>query len=492
MGCLSGFSNDIFISYHHGDNESLEGADSGWVTDFHRRLRVRLRQLLGVEPSIWRDKRLGGADVFPAEIETQLRRSAIILPVLTPGYLRSAWCRRELANFQNSAALTGGFQCGNVLRAIKVVKTPADRDDHRQLLPGALGCEFYEREPDSLYFREFKPASEEYDQMLDRLAQEIKRILDRLGSSPVRTEVYLAETTADLKAEREKLRFELIDRGYTVLPETPLPLDSTVETVMETARDAVNRASLCIHLFGARYGFIPDGADRSILALQYELAAESGKARLAAVLGGTQEPQPKQVEFIHSLRRDPSPQLELLEGRNIEQIKEVVFDKLKPRAVEEVRAPTEPGKTRVYLICDRQDHPLAGDPSQHLQACQLKEFLDRQGLAVWLPLSEEADSRRLRKDHKETLRICDAVLVYWGNSDHAWFREKLRELIQARGWRESRNFLAKALYITAPVTPERQAYERHEDFVFLQFDGFSPEPLAPFLRRLAFQNEASA
>ena len=51
------FANDLFISYAHIDNLD------GWVEKFQERLQHRLAQL-GTDVTIWRDKKLSGADRF--------------------------------------------------------------------------------------------------------------------------------------------------------------------------------------------------------------------------------------------------------------------------------------------------------------------------------------------------------------------------------------------------------------------------------------------
>ena len=44
--------NDIFISYAHVDNESLTEGQKGSISQFHRTLEIRLRQLLGENHNI--------------------------------------------------------------------------------------------------------------------------------------------------------------------------------------------------------------------------------------------------------------------------------------------------------------------------------------------------------------------------------------------------------------------------------------------------------
>ncbi len=80
---------DIFISYAHLDNEVVGAETEGWISCFHRSLEVRLAQLLGHKPRIWRDPKLQGNDYFGDEVSEQLPRVATLIPVLTPRYIRS-------------------------------------------------------------------------------------------------------------------------------------------------------------------------------------------------------------------------------------------------------------------------------------------------------------------------------------------------------------------------------------------------------------------
>jgi hypothetical protein len=137
MPYVPGFTNDIFISFAHADNTE------GWVEAFQTKLKDRLAQI-DAAVVIWRDTKLRGTDVFSDEIFDRLKNSALLLSVVSPTGIRSRWCQEERQKFEQLAALNGGFRVGNVLRAVKVVKTPLDDDAHRPLF-GTLGFEFYER-----------------------------------------------------------------------------------------------------------------------------------------------------------------------------------------------------------------------------------------------------------------------------------------------------------------------------------------------------------
>jgi hypothetical protein len=53
------YENDVFISYAHIDNQLFSGVTKGWIDYLHERLEIRLAQLLGKTPHIWRDRKLG-------------------------------------------------------------------------------------------------------------------------------------------------------------------------------------------------------------------------------------------------------------------------------------------------------------------------------------------------------------------------------------------------------------------------------------------------
>ena len=74
--------NDIFISYAHVDNESLTEGQKGWISQFHRTLEIRLRQLLGENPRIWRDMKLSGTDIFDEKIVIRQINTMFMLIVL--------------------------------------------------------------------------------------------------------------------------------------------------------------------------------------------------------------------------------------------------------------------------------------------------------------------------------------------------------------------------------------------------------------------------
>src|SRR6266436_793195 len=133
------FESDAFISYAHLDNLPLIEGACGWVEDFHRALEVRIGQLRGKEPQIWRDPKLQGNDFFSDTLTERLRGVAVLISILSPPYIHSTWTRRELTEFWNAASENGGVRIGDKARVFKVLKTPVPLDEQPPELQQLLG-----------------------------------------------------------------------------------------------------------------------------------------------------------------------------------------------------------------------------------------------------------------------------------------------------------------------------------------------------------------
>ena len=180
----------------------------------------------------------------------------VLVSIVSPRYLKSEWCRRELQEFHKVATEQGGVRVGNKSRIFKVVKTPVPLDEHPAEFQSALGYNFYHAD-ETGRFREFKlsESSPTYNQFLhtfEDLAQDLEKLLkmldngglptDSSGSNgedvPKQKTVYLANATSELAADRDRIRRELEERGYLVLPNQELPIDGRLR---ETVRDYLGR-----------------------------------------------------------------------------------------------------------------------------------------------------------------------------------------------------------------------------------------------------------
>ena len=496
------FESDVFVSYAHIDDQALVEGQKGWITSLHRALEIRLAQLLGKEPKIWRDPKLSGNDVFSDKLVDRLNRVALLVSVLSPRYVNSDWCTRELREFFRAAEATGGVRIGDKIRVFKVVKTQIPLEQHPRELQEVLGYDFFVVDPESGRARELSQTSgpdesRQYWARLDDLAHDITEALGLLessapgsaaasdGADEERPTVYLAETSFDLKNERDAIKRELTGHGYRVLPDRPLPLIAPESEAL--IREDLDRCRLSVHLVGHNYGIVPEGSTRSLVVLQNEYAIERGAAgdfaRLIWMPPDLETDDERQRRFLDSLLTDPRIQ----EGADIletplEDFKSAIHRKLAPPEEEEppeedaAAAAIDAGDdlVRVYLVCDQRDLD---------QTLPLEDFLYDRGYEVIVPVFD-GDEAQVRKDHEENLVICDAILFYYGQGNELWLRRKLREMQKSAAFGRTKPMRAKAIYVAPPESPQKRRVRTREAIVIPQQQDFSPAALEPFLQQL--------
>lgn len=491
MEPISAFEHDIFISYAHIDNEPLDKGLTGWVETLHERLRVRLAQLLGEEARIWRDRKLQGNDIFADTLVDRIARSAILVSVLSPRYVKSEWCLKELDEFSRGAEMNAGLRVGDKLRVFKVVKTHISLAQHPALLQGALGYEFYEYDQERNRAHEFNsevvPARDiRYWEKLDDLAYDIKQLIETLrgNSEPSGSQashsaatIYLAETSSDLTEQRDTIKRDLLLRGYEVLPDKALPLIGAA--FEQEVGDYLSRSNLAVHLIGERYGIIPEGESRSVIELQHDLAASRGEGlrRIIWMPVGLEAQGELQQKFVNKLRMGLSSQktTDLLETK-LEDLKTCIHEELNSHARTESIAPAPANglTASVYLMCDKQDIDAVRP---------IEDYLFDQGVDVTLPATE-GDENQIIQDHKDNLLMCDAAMIYYGCANEIWLRMKQRELLKVAGYGRMAPLAAKAIYISGPPTDSKERVRDRDSFVIKNYDAFSPQQLEPFLERL--------
>ena len=457
-----------------------------WISRFHSDLERRVNQYLGTEITIWRDNYLQGNQKFPEEIERNLVGTAAWIPILSPRFLSSEWCRRELRTFLDAVQRTGGVAVGTRSRIFKVVKTLVDLQKQPDIMQQVLGYEFYRVDengrPRELPDWDPSPdAEKKYLAKLDDLAYDLHLLLKELKEleqkkQPVSSagSIYLAETTRELSDSRDQIRRELLAQGYQVLPDRPLPFE--VNELKQLAASQLASCRLSLHLLGGRYGIVPegDGETRSVVWLQQELAVQRQAAGnfhcLLWVPPGTEVTDDRQKQYLNHLQEQLHVQnrFELLKT-SLEGLKNYIFDKLAQRP--ERAAPAGEKRIRVYLICEQRDFEVIRPIQEHLAKYRI---------AVDLPL-REGDQTEMRQDHEATLQDCDGVLIYHGAGSEAWLREKVRDLRRARGLGRKQPFIPQGIYVGPESTDAKKTYSNDELMVVRNFGPFSPDLLHPFL-----------
>ncbi|MGC1324051.1 MAG: toll/interleukin-1 receptor domain-containing protein [Candidatus Udaeobacter sp.] len=497
------FTNHLFISYAHIDNEQTEENDPGWVDRFHKSLKAFLSSSIGEEAVIWRDLKLEGGDVFGEEIVNQFPKTALLVSILSPRYLKSEWCLKEIEEFCKAAESHGGLVIGNKLRVHRVMLVPL-AVDVREKLPGKLnqelGYPFYKENEGGRFQRldprfgdEFKAAFNlKVASMADELAEIIKKLKEEENpipesasakpAGPPKPVIYLAECSWDRGDDREKIRSELRATGYMVLPDqgTRLP-EMEVEYVAEVGA-LLDRCQISIHVVGANGGVVLNGPGRKdSVQLQNEIAAQKSEDRglsrliwLPTVSSG----QPEQQSFIDALRSQKELQFggDLIED-NLEGFKNILrvtLKKLEEPAPKEAVTAAVGGHT-IYLLCVAADRPAT---------IPLRKFLKGQVLEVQLPVFE-GDAATVRQAHQELLATCDAVLIFYGAGDEAWKRTTETDLQKIKSSRPGKPLLNIFTYLAAPMTGHKQdCIDMGEENLIVGLETFSEAAMQPLVEAM--------
>jgi hypothetical protein len=440
MSYIRGFTHDVFVSYAHADNLPVGDDTEGWIAKFHRSFLAYLRRLIRDESlSVFRDPKLNGNDMFENVLEQSFRGSAVLITVLTPNYIESEWCIRELRGFAEAASSPA---TASKSRLFKVQPWGLERERHPRELAGMLGYQFYSLDPTTGDEESFRRTSEQdpdqrYWSVLNHLARDVGELLKALKAARDSGEpdaaasvgppadapaVYLADVTDDLLDAREQIRRSLAQAGLRVLPESALPAAPT--EFAEAVQREVARVSLSVHMLGPYYGRIPAGESRSYSRIQYEAACDASAARSLPLLvwvkkGSEEAAEPLQRDFLQGLERGPEaaavaggeePRVELFQV-GIEELKEAIVARVRP---------PEPGSSDnpfFYISCTADD----SEKAQRFLKCLKNSNYE----GVVSPA--EGDSGLLRKHHRANLKRCDVFVTMYGRAPEVWVSEKVLE-----------------------------------------------------------------
>jgi hypothetical protein len=472
------FDQDAFISYAHIDNEALPTEKEGWVTLFDQTLQQLLAQAAGKKVRVWRDSKLAGNDEVTETILSKFAQTAVLVSVLSPRYVQSEWCRKEILRFYDEAKKNLGLVIGNKSRIFKVIKTPLDDDMATpealtDILRDMTGYAFYEPADDKPP-KPYDPAFGENEKRaflvgVQTVAWHIKQLLKAMATPAQTTPlVYLAECSRDRRDERQIVAAELTRLGYSVVPETDLPRDETDFTA-EVER-LLSRCVLAIHFVGDGYGAVPDGiTEKSVVILQNEIAVRVSKSghlrRVISLPAAARGANPAQQAFIDALHADAEMQFgaDLITG-GIEDVKSAIHSALKELEGGDEQPPAV--ETLIYIICDPRD-PQATVP--------LVKSLVARGTRVELTVFD-GEAATVREANEKLATEADVIILFYGEGDERWKVYQRSDITKIRGLRRN-NPPRTFVYIAAPSTPNKDFIVETEKNVLDGRVGFSDQML---------------
>ena len=414
------FDIDVLITFAEKDNEVAQKSELGWVSQFKKFLELMLLQVLGSKPNI----------VLKSEFDTAtapaLNNAAILVTILTKEFVESGRCLDNVETFYKAT------ESSKINRVFKVLKTPLTLHEQPPRLRDLIGYDMYQLDTETGMEKEYsdffsQEAEKQYWMKLVDLAYDIHDALMILNEGDIKSEIkniykrksiYLAETGHDISVQRNIIKRELQRHGYIVLPKNTLP--TNVKDVEREAKRDLEECSLSIHLIGSAYGEIPEGADRSIVDIQNQLAAATALAkkqskqdfsRLIWISQNLKNASDKQKAFIDTIKRDTEAQegAEILQNP-LEDFKNIMREELL-EAQERVK-PDESGGKSIYLVHDKIDEK---------EVKSFREVIEKSGFKVLMP-AFEGELLEVRKQHIDNLRNFDGAIIFKGKVNDQWVR----------------------------------------------------------------------
>ena len=462
---------DIFISYARDDDVPPPDKPDkkGFVTFLDESVQYEFRDLGPDRPKIWRDiKRISDGDQFTPELETALKEASFLVVVLSPNWMASTWCNRELETFAKYHGRDGILQ-----RIIVVGKHYIDPNKRPELLQGQTGFEFYvrNRDPDDIagdteFFDRGEARDERYWQKIKALvAHLLKRKPAPVAAAtypPSGRTIYVAKPASDMRAGYDRIVSELVGRGHTVVPPPmeDIPLGAAVETIDK----ALSGAEISIHLLGEKAGAAPED-QLPMVKLQLARAAEkAGKdgggkfhrlvwapamwSSQAAAGQGAPEVERHPVDVL--TRFDRQLPTDKVEGDSLSKFVDFINQHL--TAIAPPRLPSglpagKSGEISLYLYHSQEDSDYALNLAQALQQRQLDALL---------PVFDGPDAE-IKSFNGKQLAQCDAVILCWASASEVWVRAQASGL---RNWQElgrKQQFSYRAVVAAPPPGNRKKA-----------------------------------
>lgn len=512
MPYLTGYTNDIFISYASVDNEP-DAQDVRWVSRFRNDLETALRRRLGQDLAIYFDQ----ADLHAYdELETLLknsRSSAIFLAVCSPSYVVRDWTLQELRAFCGIAKKVGGPN-----RLVTIEALPVEASILPPEFETLKRTRFYTSDKDSGTDFALTPASQPllYNERLQQLAHQLVLLLreiretepaapapaeqpaqpigqqpaqqpgpapaQQIGQQPTqqtptvvvasepKATVLLAQVTDDVYDERQKVAAYLEDYGVKVVPSGEYP-ESGAKFAGAVAAD-IQKADLFVQLLGRVRSLKPEDLRaegepaKSYAQYQYDAARRRGIPIL----------QWRHPDIVPDKLPPVNWDRQLLQSPDVRAMGLQEFMKEIRTAVVSLTEKPEPKPIRgdfIFINADRSDQELA----QSL----FKAFNDNSCYAV-VPMDDaSASAKEIEDDLEANLIDCKGLLLVYGRASLAWVRAQIRRIMKLESQRKE-PLLVKTI-VCGPPPPKPAVGVSGFEVVDWQ-DGATPERVGTIIREL--------
>lgn len=481
----------------NSDQDSSDQVSKDWGSKFYGLLELLLSRLSGekIKINVITCKEL--------DIEAIYSPFTLLIPVISQGLLNSPTFKEEIKLFHEKAINKSKNNISWNSRIFKVSHEPQKSHFLLDYLSDSGSYDFFHYDnsiDEFVMYDEFtNPASEKTFWMrLYDLASKIFKVMDNLKNTEneianINKElnsftIYLSEVSADLIAERDAVKRELLRNGYKVLPEKKMPDD--LESIMKLVKRDMLVSNMSIHLIGSDHYNI-QGTNVSIVGLQNRLASQHFKelekaddgsgfnfGRVVWVSPNQKSISVKQRLFIESLKKDrESMSISDLLETTLEELKAFVINKINEGKKHHERLYgseiSEEGKT-IYLIHEKYESK---------RCKKIEDFLEKNGYKV-INSNFKGNPDEIRTIHNDNLRKCDATLIYYGKENEGWIKAKQNDLLKSLGMGREKPINPQAILINSNSRLTESLGKDKGSLILQGNKRFESNAMEPFLAKL--------
>jgi TIR domain len=394
---------DLFVSYAHEQ-------DPQWANLLVNELESRVSTLLGSTPKFYFDPQMEQGVNVTTELVEKVQGSRLLLVVLSPKYLNSDWCKKELCKFLDAGGDTADH------RVFVVESERIDRETWPEQLRDKETMVFWQENPVNKIPARLNPnLKNEYDTFIQRvweLAHFIHQRLQASNNQPptYKGDVWIAEPTDDLVNEWEELAGAVRQEGWRVLPASPYPTGD-LDVYTKAVREHLNSAQLFVQLLGPNAGKRPAWSPLPYPMIQANEVRDVLKERY-------------QVRWLRwrttaaPPAEDKSPYADLLRDGDVQQSR---FGDFKSEVIRKLTLPEGPllssrppasanDEVKLYVHNDAVDRTLADEVIYSLENLDV--------LTVRLPGVEPG--KTISDQYREILKDCHGVVLVYGLTPMNW------------------------------------------------------------------------
>lgn len=436
MAYVDGFEYDIFISYAHLDNETAFEDEPGWVELFYKDLDLSLGQRYGRANAVkiwWDDRRLEGNTFFDQSIQESIEKSAIMLCLMSPGYLESEYCKKEMKLFHAKAQQEPpGLKVGHRSRLLNVLLYNIPYNRWPLELSGTSGFPFYNAENDDLGDRldtgdtQFRKQLQELKKSIVTLFELMKKPLPPPPPPPAFS-IFFGDVPDSLRSVKRRTITELEKRGYAVIGEVPPPFEK--EEHEKTVKEKIEESFLNVHLLDQFPGREIEGEETIWYPQkQVEIGLLSKKPQLIWVPEGTdleiieEEPYKTFVQGLEGGKRS-SKKIDFIRGAKSELTQQIIDLVEQLKKEQEQLKKTDPDAARTAVLLDTH-------LSDQLYAWKVGESLLENGIQAYLNPVEDDPGRNVHI-LEDRIGQVSKLIFFYGKVSWDWVRGRMNAALQS-------------------------------------------------------------